>query len=90
MAVMMTTGSVGSIRLDVLLNLHAGLAGQHEIQQDDVVKVVLDLLEAFFACRCRVRGQTFGREQEFDAFSDFLLIVDDENDSLSFRHSLAS
>ena len=65
------------------------LPGSMRSSRTGVIKIVFDLFQALFAGCCGVRGQAFGIQQQFDAFSDFLLIINDEDDSFSFRHLLA-
>jgi len=45
--------------LDVLLNLQPGLARKHQVQEDDIVKVLIDFLEAFLAVGCGLDCQAF-------------------------------
>src|SRR5262245_34408671 len=76
--------------LDGLLDLHAGLPGQHEVQQNGVIPILFDLLQTLFAVNCGICVQPFRGEQYLDAFTDFLFIVNDEDDTLSLRHSRSS
>jgi hypothetical protein len=76
--------------MDVLENVHPGFSREHQIQKHCVKPVLLDLLEAFLAGSGGISGQALRIQQQLDAFSNLLLIVNDEDDSLSFRHSLVS
>ena len=73
--------------LDVLLNVHSGLSGQHQIQQDEIVEVLFDLAQAFLAVVRRLGGHPFGRQKHLDAFANLLLIVNDQDISFALRHS---
>ena len=75
---------------DILLHFHAGSAGQHEVQQHGVVEILLDLFQTFFAVCGRICEKTLRVQEHFNALPDFLFIVNNEDDSFSSRHSLAS
>src|SRR5262249_2750321 len=83
-------GQRGVNPLDVLKNVHPGFSREHQIQKHYIEPVLLDLLETFLAGSGGIGGQALRIQQQLDAFSNLLLIVNDEDDSLSFRHSLVS
>ena len=39
---------------DIALNFHSGFSRKHQIQKDEVVMMIFDLAQAFFAVRCGV------------------------------------
>ena len=76
--------------LDLLLYFHAGLSRQHQVEQNGVIRIFFNFFQALFAVRGRICGKALRVQQQFNAFSDFLLIVNDEDHSFSSRHSLVS
>ena len=72
-------GKLGLQLLDARQQVDAALAGQREVEQQQVVLVAGELFEAGAAVGGEVDGEAFQGEQRLERFADGGLVVDDED-----------
>ena len=70
---------------DLLQHLHAAHVRHHQVQQDQVVGVGGELVQAFGAVLGGIGDVAFGGQQQFQAFADIDLVVDDQDLALGCR-----
>ena len=71
-------GQVGVHGRDTRQQVDAGLAGQREVEQQQVKLVVRQDVEAFGAILCERDGEALEREEGVEGLADAGLVIDDE------------
>ncbi len=72
-------GQIGLALLELRQQLEAALAGQREVEQDEIEVRLVEHAQAFFAVGRGLHGVVLEREQHFKRFANAGLVVDHQD-----------